>query len=310
MTEGLQRRRPRELRDLATSLEAARHDQVLILDRRGEVIGEKGLARQLNKLIIPASLAVGVAGGFLGLNVLAVAAGGALLIGGPLLWLSLRWRPLRVAWAQAASGQLGEARATLEALARRPPWRGRPIVEVELGRVSLLQGRTKEAIQHYDRATSELATRRGHRNSPMYWLGRIGRGSALAILGDAESARAVYDELEEAPASPLFDLGRQYIQLRIAFTTGDASPLDDDVLYDWARSSLAINVSGTNLALLAWAFDGLGDREMARHLLAETPERLEGHFLESSDPALLAFVQTAWADWGLESERGALEIPR
>lgn len=306
MTESLEKRRTAELQDFASDVESARHDQVLIISNSGEIVDRKTSARQLNWFVIPVAAGVGVVGSILGLGFLPILLTGVAVTAGPLAYLGWRWRPLRISWRQVVDGDLDGARETLEALARRPPPRGRPIVEQELGRVAILQGRTEAAAEHYARAASELRARRNWHKRPFYWLARCGYASALAILGKVDAAREVRAELDEAPPTRLFDINRQYLDLRVAFAGDDASWLSEVELYDWAKSVLATNLFGTNLALLAWAIDRSGDREMAEHLLGETPERLAGHFLRSSDPALCAFIERSWSDWGLEGE---LEIP-
>lgn len=306
MSESLERRPRHKELEVASGVESARHDQVMIINRSGEVIDRKASMRQLNWYILPAALVWGAAGTALGLGLIPVVLTGVAATMAPLLWISARWRPLRAAWAQIAAGELDSARVVLEGMARRPPWRGRPVVEQELGRLSLLQGRTEAAVVHYAAAADELRRRRKHDRNPVYWFALAGYGSALAILGRVDAAREVRRELDAAPDSMLFDINRQYIDLRAAFAASDAGSLAGLDLYDWSKTVLATNLFGSNLVLLAWACEQTGDRDMAAHLLGEAPERLTGHFLRLSDPALCAFLESAWKEWGIEGE---LEIP-
>lgn len=297
--------------EYATSIQAARRDQAILVDAAGQVRGRdyliergKRLGNRAGWIIAIPSAAAGLATGSF-LTGIGLAFAGLFGFYAFLVLRRQRYLPLQRAHLFLVAGRRAEALAELDRLPRRMPPAVRAVVMHQRACIAWLDGRHDDAIALFDRRLA--GPQRG--DDVDVWLSKLALASVLVIAGKLERARALRGEVDAAPQSDLFDLWRMYVDLRLAFREGDVAALADADLYEWSKLVLSTNLFGGSAALLAWAFDGAGDRDMARHMLRESISRLPGNNTTSSDPELHAWIHATWTAWGLDAEDGPLTIP-
>lgn len=287
---------------VATSLESAKKDELVLLDPRGGVM-DRGGVRWAYARAYASALAQGAAWGAAmvtaaWLHPLAGFAG----LGGYVWFVArkLRWQvPLKRALALLSSRRYDEAHDKLAALLEAPlPAAHRPHVKQLLGGVTWMRGELPRALALFEEAIAETAPMRSASAVACRWICVLSRAHLLVVMGRGAEVLARRGDFDDAPPGDFFALLRQQVTLALAFD-GDAAALLPDVLtiHDWARAALLRNRFGMMLVYLAWAFTKLGDEEMARLCLAESVERLE-HAFDRSNPRLHAWMverQAAWA---------------
>lgn len=249
---------------LAESLAQRQRGQVVLLDRKGQVLGRRRARRQQAVILGSMALFLAFAGVVLGPS---AAIGGGIGYAVMLGFSWLRYRTLRRAVALLVAWRDDEARALLLEVQRRRH-RREVASEVErlLGVLAWRRGEHQVALEHVERAIA-LGGGIGH-------LRTITRLQLVAEL-DPERARTLLPELDALPTTEYFVSERRYLALVIAFNRDRPDELPDDLeLHDWARAALDDNLGGGRLGLLAWAFDRRGDREMSELLLREVEAHL------------------------------------
>jgi tetratricopeptide (TPR) repeat protein len=282
---------------VSASLDAARPGEVLLLDEDGQVLGPGAMRRA-------AVVGWGVVGGIVGLGAVAVTA-----LAGPVLGIATgaatlgilahharAGREFRRALALASAGRRDEALAAVQALeGRHLGEQFPPFIDYLTGKLEWQRGHFDAALGRYERARGRLVQRR--RGRGMYWVCSFDRAQLLAAMGNVDGARTARLELDDAPRGDYFAMELALTDLMIAFHAGDPSDLPpDEDLYDWAKSALRTSRFGVSVALLAWAFAGRGDDEMARHMLREAPGRLATEFLPESAPRLSRWLDDQLAE--------------
>lgn len=278
---------------VSSSLESSRVGEVMLLDRRGQVLSP----RQSRAYSAWGWVRLGLVGGSVGVVTAALFGSGiagiacVFAFAGPIAW-QLRLQPaFKRALALAAAGRREEARAAFEALELRGmPDSYRPMLDTQMGGVLWLLGEHTAALERYNRAVDAYRRSRRYKDHPGYWVCAFNRAQILASTGDVERAEKLSRELRDAPDGEYFRMEHMLTELLLAFHADDPDRLTED-LYDWARDSLATNRMGLSVVLLAWAFDRRGDADMRDHMLSEAPERLEGYYLEDSAPRVHAWMQ-------------------
>lgn len=275
---------------VSNSLESARRGEVLILDNDGEVMSGSATRRAS----VRGWLAMGsIAGGAMLLTtvVLGSPVGGAL--GVAVAMLAVAWRArhgadLRRALALASAGRRDEALQIVRSIdARKPPAEVRPFVDYLMAKLEWQRGEFSTAAERYTRAIAALAPTKNGRGKGMYWICMVDRVQLAAAAGQTAQAKALFADLGDAPSGAYFRLEVALANLMYAFAADDDTVLPaDEELYDWAKEVLSTHRFGLNAVLLGWAFSRRGDEEMASHLLAEAPARLEVEHLADIAPAI------------------------
>ncbi|MEZ4400486.1 MAG: hypothetical protein R3B06_10735 [Kofleriaceae bacterium] len=285
---------------VSRSLSDAKPGEVLLLDDRGQVMGEPAMRRQQ-------AVAWAAVGGVAGIGVAAMSLASGPLIGavaaalfGAVLWRQSRaWRRARGALVLASAGRRDEALAAVEALeSGRVGEPLRPFLAYLRGKLEWQRGQFDTALALYDRAMGAVAPRR---RRAMYWVCAFDRAQLLAVMGRVEAARTARTELTQAPSGDYFTLELALTDLVLAFCADDPSELPaDEELYDWAKVALGCSRFGTNLVLLAWALGKRGDADMETLLLREAGPRLATEFLSESFPALHRFFERRRVEVGAD----------
>lgn len=155
-------------------------------------------------------------------------------------------------------------------------------------------------------ASASLASHRGDYATAIGWWRKalvaskpggdreIIRGSiarALALNGQLAEARLMHAEQRLPPdADPIFS-GAIDTALVIGLCSHDPADLPPtETLHEWASLALSYSHTGPLLAMIGWAFDRLGDEEMADFLAGEVPDRLHYRHLKTWWPALQAWI--------------------
>ena len=286
---------------VATSLEAAQKDELVLLDRRGGVLDRWGVRRAYARAYVVA-LAQGTAWGAglvtaAWLHPLAGLAGFAGYV-----WFiaaKLRWQmPLKRALALVSSRRYDEAYERLVALdARSMPEAQRPHVKQILAGITWLRGDLEQALALFDQAIAATRPRRNATAVACRWICLLSRAQLLVVMGRRAEVERTLGELDGAPAGDFFAMLRQQVTLTVAFDADDPTKLPETlVLHDWARAALLRNRFGTMLVYLAWAFLARGDEEMARLCLGESIERME-FAIDRSNPRLHTWMEEKRVAW-------------
>jgi hypothetical protein len=289
---------------LASSLEAAQKDELVLLDRRGGVLSRWGVRRAFAGAYLMA-LVQGTAwgAGMVTAAWLHPIAGVAGLAG--YVWFiaaRLRWQvPLKRTLALVSSRRYDEAYDKLVELdAMNLPAAQRPHVKQILAGITWMRGDLPRALALFDEAIDATRPRRNATAVACRWICALSRAQLLIVMGRREEVERSLPELDGAPSGEFFALARQQLQLALAFDADDAARLPDTlVLHEWARAALLRNRFGTLLVLLAWAFARRGDEDMARLCLGESVERTE-HAFDRSNPKLHAWMEERRAAWAEE----------
>lgn len=271
---------------VSRSLADAKPGEVLLLDDRGQVMGEHAMKRQQ----VAAWAAVGGVAG-VGVTAMAILSGpifglaaGALFAA--VMWRQSRaWRRARAALVLASAGRRDEALSAVETLERgRVADTLRPFLSYLRGKLEWQRGAFDASLALYDRAMGSVQARR---RRAMYWVCAFDRAQLLAVMGRVPAARTARSELGSAPTGDYFALELALTDLVLAFCADEPTALPaDEELYDWAKVALGCSRFGTNLVLLAWALGRRGDAEMELLLLREAAPRLQTEFLSDSFPSL------------------------
>ncbi len=289
---------------LAPSLEDAQVGEVMMLDQHGRVLSPG----RIRWLWLRSWLTAGSMGAALGVTASLLLGsavwGGAAAVayGGILVWQMRHRSALRRVLALCAAGKRDEARAALDHLkSQRMPAQYTPVLDMLTGNLAFLQGDFEEALAYYERVIDQHRPIDHSRAHPIYWICAFNRVQLLAASGQLDRARSLRPELDSAPSGEYFAMDRMLTDLLLAFHLGNVAMLDGD-LYDWAKAALKTNRFGLNVVLLSWAFSQRGDREMARHLLREAPQRLTGHFLQDSAPKVHAWMEEKKIEWNITGD--------
>lgn len=261
---------------LAETLDGRRPDEIVLLDRRGRFVSRRSFRRRIWAiwaialgLLVEGVVTQGLTSVIFPFSVV----GTFLVLSRPRFKKHAqlrRARNLALAWRDE------EARAELLAIAS-PGGAIRIEVERMLAAIDGRRGDFAAALDHIDRAIEELK-RRKQTKQATYWI-CLGMRFDILVELDVDRAAAALPELAQLPATAYFRSVHHYAALAIAFHRDDPRALPDDLtLHDWARTALATNGSACRLALLAWAFDRRGDREMSEHLLEQVPAHLHVPF--------------------------------
>ena len=284
---------------VARSLADARDGQIVVVNRRGEVIGRE---RLMARAYLHAAIR---------LSGLGLVWGALLYAGHPFLALGVcgasfaysltrlgRNQELRAAMALLASRRYDDAFVAFEKIdQRRLAPASRAFVALKLAVLDWIRGNRERALERYDRVLDRVRGRRRHRAT--YWFATLERAALLPTLGRLDEARATERDLDAAPDGELFTFMRQNVSLAIAFHADDAGGLPDDLaLHDWARAALGRTRFGVTLVRLAWAFARRGDVGMAQHLLAESSSRLD-YPVANADPALGRWMEERMTEWAI-----------
>ncbi len=254
----------------AEDLATAGPKDVIVIDRRGDVVSHRG--RRLRWGIYYGALAIllsleALAGYELfGVPGLGIAASLGLLVG----WRVLLNARMVEAVRAAVALDLDRAEKLFESiLARRfLPFGTRSVVLAWLGYSALMRDEPELALER----TREALRRRGAGVTTVMQLARDREVRLLVRLGRIDEARACFDALGGEPKGEALRLAYYTTELYLAFAEGRHS-LDDDTLHERAKHALSITVSTALLAGLAWAFERSGDDEMAELLACQARDR-------------------------------------
>jgi hypothetical protein len=301
----------------AHSLAEAKPGEVLLLDRRGNVLGPRQVALVKARAWGLVGLMVGGVGLLYG-AVLGPAAGVIVVAAvGALTGLRLRnWPAFRAAQALAASYQWEEAQAAFTALEGKAlPRALRESASVTQGALDLLLGRPQRTLERLDLVLPKLRGSWDSNGVVQRWRAGYLRAASLAALGRLDEARRQRDELTawaqgRGGRGDYYALLRESLELTIAFEADAPHELPDDAtLHRWARSALLRTQFGEMLVSLAWAFHRRGDDSMARHLLAEAPSRTPRYSLHTTTPRLHAWAEERRAAWSIGADEGEASPP-
>jgi tetratricopeptide (TPR) repeat protein len=272
---------------LAESLERADHRSIVHVDGSGQVrsparyrvmmaAGLGGIGVASAALIALAASVFGVVGG--------AAAGAFVGWAGYCLW---QLRTLRRGGGFMMDRRHAEAEALFRRVAAGPllPKSYRLLGELYLGQLCSRDGRFEEALARLRAAEALQSRRRSWMPSSIAYAQVV----VLVNLGRVAEARQRFARCPEETGDYL-RLARWTAELHVAFAEGEHD-FTGDALHDRARVALATTVATTLLALSAWAFDHIGDRDMAEHLLREAFERPTAADLEKAAPSLYAWMR-------------------
>jgi hypothetical protein len=217
---------------------------------------------------------------------------------GQRLWTLRHGRAVARADRLVRAGRLDEARAHLVALEQRGVL---PVhVGFRLASLDRRQGRPADALARLDRVRERMRHGEPAAAPVVRWQIDHLRFVLLVTLERIDEARRLHERIQVAPGIAYAEILRQGRVLRLAFASGSAAELPDDAtLHDWARAALGRSHFGELLVGLAWAFEQRGDLDMARHVLAEAPERMLDPTQAESTPAWRAYYDDRRRAWGL-----------
>ena len=264
--------------EYANDLESATAKQILAVDTRGNVISRR--ARRLRSFAYHGILAglIGVEGlagyalyGVAGLSIAAV-------LGALVSW-RLRLNAKRGEGVRAiAAFDLDAAERIFSAIQKRRllPRRWRAHTYDWLAQCAMLRGDAALALER----TREALRRRGSRPGLYNTLARMREVNCLVRLGRLEEARTCFDALGPEPAGEVPALARYTCELFLAFAEGRHT-LSDETLHERAQFALGVTLSTPLLTGLAWAFERLGDEDMAELLASEARDRATPGFAKA-----------------------------
>lgn len=279
---------------LASSLQSAQIGELLVLDRDGSVIDPKSRRRRVAGswgIWIGLSTALAIAWGLLFNSIFLGGLLGAWMFALP-FWRRREFSRIRRAVALVAAGERDRARVALDqVLASDPPRVFLPTLLFLRSKVEWQSGHFEQALERYTSTMDRLRGQRKAHDKVMYWACAFDRVQLLAVMGRLEQARTAREDLEQAPTGDYFRMERMFCDLMIAFHSDSLEELPAlDVLYDWAKEVLLTSQFGVAVVLLAWVFDRHGEHDMADHLLAEAPERLQATFFAEAVPEVHAWM--------------------
>ncbi|RZO55708.1 MAG: hypothetical protein EVA89_25525 [Sandaracinaceae bacterium] len=278
---------------LADSLEAARPEDLVHIDREGRV---RSPARYRAITGVYWVTLLGLTGieGYLG-YLLFGAPGLSLgiVIGGALAWVGSRHVLLRRSSTAALSGEVDVAEAMAERVAKGwlVPRSLRAIAYGRLAFCASLRGDPDAMLRH----TRESLRLWGKSGNVVARITRYGEVFALTRMGTLDTATDKLEMLGPEPTGDYLRLTHWTTELFLAFRKG-AHELDEDVLHERAKHALGITSASPLLALLAWAFEQNGDADMAELLMDEARDRHPGDLLSKRMPELQRWMDGAEAE--------------
>ena len=280
--------------EIAASINAARADQLVALDARGNVTS---MRRLMIRSLPFAVIAGGLIGGTLALSTALAGVLALPLVGGVFAGWILYVRGaqgIRRSAELIAQDRLDVAAAQVGSLQRKwmPFGSLRGYVAGHAAAIAWRRGNLRAALEHTERALGELQATSLRRAGPVYWMQLLNRVQLLAALDRVDEAERAMAQAREAPDGDWVSLEREFTELFLAFCHDDPRRLPED-LHEWVRSSLQTNVFGGNVVLLSWVYDRRREPDMAVHLLAESESRLERWHLDRTFPKLWRWVQAA-----------------
>ncbi len=225
----------------------------------------------------------------------------ALVLGGYVGWIFTRVAQQRRGLELMVQAKLDEAEDTFErvAHARLVPKHLRARAWAGLASVARLRGDDELALKRI-RACIRLRRRR---RRALSLTTRHVEASILARLDRIDEARAVLAELPaDVPEGEYVRLSHYTNHLYVAFRSG-RHDLDDDELHEQAAFALGITSAAPLLALLGWAFEQIGDTDMAQLLGDEARDRHPGDLLSTPMPRL-----QRWLDGEDVSARARVDV--
>ncbi len=265
---------PPSERSLANDLPSARPDQLIAIDRKGEV---QSAARyrwrvrfwygSIIGMVAFLNAYVWLIGGPVGL----LASGPFALWAGHVLW---RTRQLKHASLLIQDMRLEEARQEAGACARNRwlPAAYRGLAETTLCTIARYEGQDALALEHLRRARKLLRKKMVQRR-----ILDFGEVAILVNLGELSEARRCLEHRREGADGEVYRLVRITAELYLALAEGRHA-FEEPQLHEWGRYALGLTVGAPLLGLTGWAFERLGDADMAAHLFSESADRWHPRF--------------------------------
>jgi hypothetical protein len=260
---------------VADSLETARTDSVVYVGTNGSVL-PRSEVRSAHRaaLVMLGALSLGVTA--LGMSIVgpmgAVVGATFTALMGRSLWQPFRLR--RVA-AYLVADRLEEA----ETLAKEihEGWDIPRVTRREamhaLAQIATVRGDLHTALARHVEVEAMYRSAREKR-----WVGyrihRYAEVMTLTQVGRDDDARRRMSEFTQVPEGDYLKLLHWSCELMLAFSAG-AHQLDEDELHARSRLALQVLPGAQLLALCAWAFDQIGEYDMADHLVDVTLDRWE-----------------------------------
>lgn len=273
---------------LASSMEAARANEFLHIDRHGKVRSPALFkAKQVGAYAFLAACSAYILYAWSATFGLFGAAGAGLFVG----WTGLRVlhaRQVNAAARYVVHGRVDEAEALLRPLAtaRIANRRFRAIAWYNLGAIAVRKGRHDEALVSYRRALALLKPR-----DIFASLARYAEVSVLLELGHVDEARALWKARHgEVPEGEYLRVAHWSAELQLLMAQGQALA-DPEALHERVRFALGLTTGKALLALLAWQHHELGDVDQAWHLLREALVREDRGDMQHGMPRLYAWVE-------------------
>lgn len=137
----------------------------------------------------------------------------------------------------------------------------------------------REAIARYRKSF--------YRRLAFPWLRACEYGEVVLLCesGSVQEARELLRAIEPGREGDFLRLGRWTCELHVAFAGGRLE-LNRDALWERAQQALKMTSSTVLLALCAWGYTQLDDRDMADHLLREAFDRQLDLPVEAMHPTL------------------------
>jgi tetratricopeptide (TPR) repeat protein len=270
-------------KSLARSAKDIQRDQVVVLDDRGVAMERSTTTRWIKLFTF----------GFLGAQ-----------IAGPLLCLA-------GAWLSGSLLYFGSLAFLLQSKYRG----GGTLMAVE---TLIREGHLDEAQKRFDAVpelrrrnrlyycwlAGNLASSRGNYEPAItWWREALGKAKglpaerlklsitkALLLLGRVKEARLQFETVTLPLEADEVLTSMTLARVMRVLCDPDLPPAEDD-LHDWARKSLEYSHTGVELAAIGWAFDKLGDQDMATFLATEAKERMHFRYLATWWPALQQWLE-------------------
>lgn len=259
---------------MAKDLASARPDQLIAIDRKGDV---QSPARYRWRARAWYASILGLLG-LLNLNVWFGFGPLALVFAGPFtLWAGhalWRARQLKLVSELVRDRRLEEAEREAQTVAnsRLLPRAYRGIALSSLSTIARYRGDHELALERIRRARTMLRSRSIHRR-----ISDFGEVVILVNLDRLEEARTTLAQRRDGPDGEVFRLNAITAELYLALAEGHHA-FEEDQLHAWGRYGLGLTLGAALLALVGWAFAQRGDADMAEHLLTEAADRWDPAF--------------------------------
>ncbi len=268
---------------IATSPLDIKRGEAVFVDKNGVPFGQKGFRRRVLAYKAMIFAAGGVSGLLLFSGAVIPALGVYLVAIAPSLAVKYRGTGALMAIdVLARRGQLDEAQKRLDAVphlrARNPVWWARLS-----GNIASHRGQHEVAIAFW----REGAARAKGLARELMMLA-IAKG--LLLSGKVTEARIVLEGVKLPPEADEVLVGQLLANVMFAL---EDEMVDADQLHEWARKALAYSHTGVELAALGWAFERVGEADMAQLLAGEATERMHYPYLATWWPALQQWLDGA-----------------